>query len=359
MKNHSGLTLFLCSILLVGLSHCVPKNESDNLSSQSLSEMNTKPQINNQHEWDSLKEVVVGRWVRGTLNTTSIDQSMKEMFPYIPLNAWDYLKKAENQLLSDVYPQDDQEYYEEQEDLVKTLESLGVKVRRPDEIEFAITMTTQCYSRDPIITVGNKFIVTNMNFEGRRQETGNYRRIALELAKTYEGEVVSMPPNKPGYPEENAYLEGGDVFVDGYHVYVGMTGNASNDRGIEWLRNELGSDYTVHKIPLNSNVLHLDCAMMLINENLGIICKEDFVDFEALPARLKNREWVEVEPEQAQIMATNGVVVNPGTVILIDHFPDVIERVQDMGIEVIKIPFKKGNYFGGGLRCSYQPITRI
>ena len=57
-------------------------------------------------------------------------------------------------------------------------------------------------------------------------------------------------------------------------------------------------------------------------------------------------------------MATNGIAVNPSTVILIDHFPDVIEKVRAMGIKVIEIPFKKGNYFGGGLRCSYQPITR-
>lgn len=338
------------------LSACSTDNNSTSATDDSAADQ--KPIINNQHEWDPLKEVVVGRWVKGTMSTPTIDRSMKELFPYIPEAAWTYLQKAENQMLSDVYPEDDQLFFDEQENLVRVLDSLGVNVRRPDEIEFPVTATSQCYSRDPIVTIGNKFIVTNMNFEGRRQETGNYRRIALELAAKYEGEVVSMPANKPGYPEENAYLEGGDVFVDGNHVYVGLTGNASNDNGIEWLRNELGEDYTVHKIPLHKNVLHLDCAMMLINENQGIICKEDFVDFDALPDRLKNREWVEVEPEQAQVMATNGVSVDPNTVILIDHFPKVIEAVRAIGVNVVPIPFKKGYFFGGGLRCSYQPITR-
>lgn len=318
----------------------------------------TKSKINNQHEWDALEEVVVGRWVRNTMNTPTVDESMSDFFPYIPQEAWTYLKKAENKMLSDVYPEDDQLYFDEQENLVKTFESLGVKVRRPDEIEFPITATSQCYSRDPILTIGNKFIITNLNYEGRRQETGNYRRIALELAINYEGEVVSMPANKVGYSEDNVYLEGGDVFVDGSDIYVGVSGHASNDKGIEWLQHELGAAYTVHKIPLHKNVLHLDCAMMLINEKQGLICKEDFLDYDALPEKLKNREWVEVSPEQAQVMATNGISVNPTTVILIDHFPEVTKKVRDMGVEVIEIPFKKGYYFGGGLRCSYQPITR-
>ena len=314
--------------------------------------------IQNNYEWDELKEVIVGRWVMNSFNTPTVDESMKDYFPYINEAAWEYMKKAENRMLSDVYPEDDQMYYDEQENLVKTLESLGVKVKRPDEIEFGVTATSQCYSRDPIITIGQKLIITNMKFEGRRQETANYRRIALDLAKNYDGEVVSMPPLKPGYPEENAYIEGGDVFVNGKEIYVGVSGNASNDNGIEWLRKELRSEYKVHKIPLHKNVLHLDCAMMLINEKQGIICKEDFVDYEALPESLKDREWVEVKPEEAQVMATNGVVVNRSTIIMTDAFPHVANQVRALGIEVHEIPFKKANYFGGGLRCSYQPIYR-
>ncbi len=82
-----------------------------------------------------------------------------------------------------------------------------------------------------------------------------------------------MPANNPGYPEENAYLEGGDVFVNGKEIYVGMTGNATNDNGIEWLRETLGNEYIVHKIPLQHHVLHLDCAMMLINEKQASFAK--------------------------------------------------------------------------------------
>lgn len=314
--------------------------------------------IQNNTEYGQLEEAVIGRWVPESFNVPEVDESLAEFFPFIPDAAWEYMKKAENQLISDKYPEDDQKYYQEQEDFVKIVESLGVKVHRPDEIEFPTTGTSQCYSRDPIITIGNKFIITNLRSETRRMETPSYRRIALELAEKYDGEVISMPALKAGYPEENAYLEGGDVFVDGKDIYVGVSGNASNQNGIDFLQEELGSSYTVHAIPLQHHVLHLDCAMMLINDKQGVICKEDFIDFDALPKGLKKREYVEVAPEKAQIMATNGMVINSKTVIMIDAFPDVIAQVRDMGIEVIEVPFAKANYFGGGLRCSFQPIRR-
>ncbi|MBB6462702.1 dimethylarginine dimethylaminohydrolase family protein [Flammeovirga kamogawensis] len=317
-----------------------------------------RKEIQNNHEWDELKEVVVGRWVPNTFVVPKVDLNLKEFFSYIPDESWDYMKKIENNTLSNVFPKDDQEYFDEQENLVKTLRELGVIVHRPDEIEVGVIGTAQCYSRDPIITVGNKFIITNLYNENRRQETPSYRRIALNMAKNYNGEVVSMPALKAGYHKDNVYLEGGDVFVAGNDIYVGISGNASNMKGVEWLQKELGNEYTVHPIPLKPNVLHLDCTLMLINKEQGIICKEDFIDFDAAPESLKNREWVEVKPEEAQIMATNGVVINSKSIIMSDAFPKVANRVREMGIDVKEIPFRKANYFGGGLRCSYQPIFR-
>lgn len=328
------------------------------LNDKNDTEKKSEKIISNNTEWNQLKEVVVGRWDTHTFNVPEVSKDLKAHFLYITDASFKYMEKAQNKLLSEVYPKDDNVYQEETEYLVKKLEELGVTVKRPDAMEFNVTGTSQVYSRDPIITIGNKFIITNMYTEQRRQESANYRRIALDLAKNYDGEVISMPANKLGYHEDNVYIEGGDVFVDGKDIYVGISGNASNEKGIAWLQKTLGEDYKVHAIPLHKNVLHLDCAMMLINEKQGIICKEDFVDYNALPEKLKNREWVMAKPEEAQIMAPNGIVVNSKTILMADAFPHIAKEVRKMGIEVHEIPYKKANYFGGGLRCSYQPITR-
>lgn len=343
----------LITFLAVSLLSCQTNDKS-----VSSTNSDQKMKINNPTEYNQLEEVIVGRWVPGAFEIGKIDTSLKKIAPYVTEEAWEYWAKFENQKLADVFPKDDKRNHDEQENLVKTLEDLGIKVRRPDPNPYPMLVASQCYARDPFITIGDKVILANLMAEQRRYEVANYNRIAQDLTENYEGKIVRMPAMQSGFPKTNAYLEGGDVFVEGKNVYVGITGNATNDNGIEWLRKELGDDYTVHKIPLNANVLHLDCAMMLLNENLGVICKEDFIDYDALPESLKNREWIEVEPKEAQLMATNGVVVNPNTVIVVDAFPHIAKKIREKGTTVIEIPFDKANYYGGGLRCSYHPIRR-
>ncbi len=167
--------LVFYSMIFLFLASCAENRDIESTQTSSgdeSTEISNKISINNPHEWDTLKEAVVGRWVINTFRTPSIDMGMKEQFPYIPEAAWTYLKKSENQLLSDVYKEDDLLYHEEQENLVRIMEENGVVVRRPDEIEFPIIATSQCYSRDPIIAIGDKFIITNMNLrvEDRRPE---------------------------------------------------------------------------------------------------------------------------------------------------------------------------------------------
>ncbi|NME70023.1 dimethylarginine dimethylaminohydrolase family protein [Flammeovirga aprica] len=305
-----------------------------------------------------MTEVVVGRW-GSTLYLPNVDFSLKEFFPYITDEADAMGFEIPGQWYHVEKPEKHQNFIEEQEKLASTLESLGVKVRRPNHYEGnQLDALTTCYSRDPIITIGDKMIVANLRNGSRRAEKGLYLEILLDLAKNYKGEVIMMPDNAPGDVEGNVYLEGGDVFVNGNEIYVGHTGNASNEAGIKWLQETLGDDYKVYKVDLHRDVLHLDCAMMLLNDHQGIICKGDLVNQE-LPGKLKDYEWVEVTKEEANHMATNGVVVNPKTAIMADKYPHIIKEVEDkFGIKVIAIPFDKANYMGGDLRCSYQPIHR-
>ena len=44
-----------------------------------------------------------------------------------------------------------------------------------------------------------------------------------------------------------------------------MSGCASDMAGIDWLQSLLGPRYRVIPVALKSNVLHLDCALALVN----------------------------------------------------------------------------------------------
>ena len=326
--------------------------------SEEMKAKKTKMEIRNNHEWDQLEETVVGSWQGEVFKLNEGVEDFRDVYPYLSESGNELLLKTTKVPMSKADPDTNQRWVDETEKLAEVLEGLGVKVRRPDVLNTNPDETVTIYSRDPIISIGNKFLLTNLKSLGRRVEGAGYKRIALDLARKYDGEVIMMPENRPGMHEDNAYLEGGDVFVNGNEIYVGMTGNATNMNGVEWLRETLGADYTVYVIPLNNDVLHLDCAFTLLSPNQGIICKEDFKDPENLPGKLANYEWVEVTPEEAKAMATNGVVVNSKTLIAIDAFPHVAQEIRDrFGIKVIEMPYEKA-VIGGGMRCSYQPILR-
>ena len=94
-----------------------------------------------------------------------------------------------------------------------------------------------------------------------------------------------MPPPSPHYDETGPFLERGDVELDGYNVYVGMSGNASNAAGIEWLQQFLGPEYRVYTIKRDYSILHLDTVFMLNRPGL-LTYYPEFVD--ELPTPLKH-----------------------------------------------------------------------
>ncbi len=149
-----------------------------------------------------------------------------------------------------------------------------------------------------------------------------------------------MPKNKDGDAKGNVYLESGDVLLNGFEVYVGNSGHASNDAEIKWLQKTLGSNYKVHTIKLDKKVFHLDCAMMLLNDKLGVRCKKEIKS--ELPNSLLKHKWVETTPAEAKIMETNGCIPNSKTVIMDAHHPDLAEEIRMRNHIVIEIPYTAG-----------------
>lgn len=136
-------------------------------------------------------------------------------------------------------------------------------VLRPPESEYLAPHEEggQLYPRDPILVVGRRVIELPMRIPCRRREVFALRPILARLAA--QGfDWISAPIPSPVKPsDDDLFLEGGDVLVDGAQIYVGISGCASTERGAEWLQAILGARYEVHPVHLKRDVLHLDCAM--------------------------------------------------------------------------------------------------
>ena len=123
-----------------------------------------------------------------------------------------------------------------------------------------------------------------------------------------------MPPAVPS-PEEDGggwgpgpFIEGGDVFLLGRDIYVGVSGNATNPAGVRWLQQYLGDGYRVHPIRLTETFLHLDCCLATLRPGLAIVCRDAFVD--GLPDFLDGWTLLDVSLEDAtERLACNGLVM--------------------------------------------------
>jgi N-dimethylarginine dimethylaminohydrolase len=122
---------------------------------------------------------------------------------------------------------------------------------------------------DFFLVIGpNVILLNNLRYPFRRKQIYTVRPILEPLLKNSRAKYVAMPPASPHYDPSDPFLERGDIMLDGCNVYVGISGNASNTEGVEWLKRYLGSEYNVYVIKPAENILHLDTVLTLNKSGL-------------------------------------------------------------------------------------------
>ena len=319
------------------------------------------------HEWGKLKEVVCG------IPHLTIPTSLpKSVYNYAPTEGIKFFEANLGKSLEEADPDLYQKANDQMEATVSILEDRGIKVHRPqpcnrDEQKYLEEIfpasVIQFYPRDPMVVIGNRFIETGLYFPLRRRERFGIRRALAERLASSDAEVVSMPPEVPIPEAEDGswghgpFIEGGDVFLLGRDIYVGVSGNASNSAGVQWLQQYLGAEYRVHEIKLTKKFLHLDCCLATPREGLAIICKEAFVG--GLPDFLKDWQLIELPYVEAkEMLGCNGLVLDEKTIVIHTDLPHLSEALRKAGQEVIETPFDAVYQFAGAFRCWHHPLVR-
>lgn len=336
--------------------------------------------INVDYEWGDLREVIVGLPVM--------------RYPDVGRAAWmakalEVLPESEASKArerSGKHSKHDLDKYArmeaECEELIEILEGLDVTVHRPSELtddlvaanygsEWLPNGYIQAYSRDPIFVVGDFVIELAPGAPNRRAEILGFRKLLGERLAGSAARWVQMPAvdaaamASADYSKDDAIvLEGGDLLVLGKTVLAGTSENpkvGSSARGVEWLRSLLGPEgYTVERVPLREDFLHLDVALSLPRQGLAIACREAMVD--GLPEAIVDWDLIEVSAEQARFLACNGLPVDRDNYILgyneDEDGSTVQEGLEARGIEVHRLAYGHHTEDGGSIRCSTHPLLR-
>jgi N-dimethylarginine dimethylaminohydrolase len=308
------------------------------------------------HEWGKLHEVVIGISPAEDF-TVFHEESMRWMAP----PELELGRKYAGRRLIEIDPDWAQRMEKQADALAELVAHEGVTVHRPERLR-GVERTflapngegAQLFPRDPMIVVGEHVIDSSLRLLCRQRERYGLRPHIQRLA-AQGARWSSVPFGSPGCVD-GPFLEGGDTLLNGHEVYVGMSGCASDMAGIDWLQALLGARYRVIPVALRSNVLHLDCALGLVKPGLLVWCPEKLID--GLPMSLRAWDAITVSKDEANKLATNGLILEEGRMIVDADNTRVIDELRKRKMDVIPLPFDGPIRVGGGLRGAHHPLWR-
>jgi len=353
--------------------------------------------VNSWNEWDPLKHVIVG-----VADGCCIPPAEPASEPKIPVDSdmrgmhgprpKETIDRA-NELL---------------DDFVKLLQKRGIRVDRPEAINFDQEISTPDWKhgsmfgctppRDVLLTVGHEILEATMSYRSRWFEYLCYR----SLLQRYYSEDPNMRHEAAPKPRltENSYkvdylsnsisieerlkmvsrkefvtteeeplFDAADVLRFGRDLVV-QHGFTTNLKGIDWLKRHF-SDHRVHAVnfPGDPYPIHIDASFTPLRPGLIINNPERRLPEEQRDFFFRN-DWEIIDAARPAHnsppplcyssiwLSMNVLVLDPKTVCVEETEVYQAEQLDKLGFEVLSIPFRDVYPFGGALHCNTTDVFR-
>jgi len=334
------------------------------------------------NEWDQLEEVIVGNPLNARFPTRDPSTQLAE-YPDRPIS----------EIPRGPFPQyviDETE--EDLNEFAATLESCGVKVRRPETWPHEATFSTinwesQGYynycPRDVLLVVGDQIIETPNVIRSRSQETFSYRKLLMEYWKSgakwisapkpmlldslFEGVDMEKPTprnDEPAFDAANVLRFGEDLIY-----LVSATGN---EMGGQWLQSVLGDKYRIHYLKDVYYGSHIDSTLVALRPGL-VLANPSRLNDDTLPELLKQWKVIYSPPMEntdrydpeylencigSDWIDMNCFSVSPNLVVVDCNQPTLIKTLEKEGLDVIPLKLRHSKLLGGGPHCVTLDVRR-
>lgn len=200
----------------------------------------------------------------------------------------------------------------------------------------------QVFTRDIGFTLGDHVFISEMAADIRQGEE-------TELQKWLARQGIASERL------EGHRVEGGDVMIDGSHLYVGISSRTSADT-IEHFRKAL-PHLEVIPVSFNEKYLHLDCVFNILSPTEALIFPEA-LDDETVKMLGERYELIPVSAEEQFRLGTNVLSIGNRRVFSQPQNTSVNEQLRKRGFEVLEVDFSEIIKSGGAFRCCTMPIER-
>lgn len=302
--------------------------------------------ISSHNEWDQLKTIVVGdatwaNWPRH--DPVFAMEELKTTWKETPIP-----HGAVAQHIID-------ESNEDLQTLADTLTGLGVKVVRPDTMNFQAHdgMYNYC-PRDRFLIFGETVIDPPMMYPCRDMESQCYHEFF------WDANVIRMPRN------EGLVLDAANILRLGSNKMLFLESASGNRQAYYWLLANLPSNTSIELCNFYSGV-HIDSTIVPLREGL-VLLNGTRVTTDNIPNAFKDWECIFINdvvpqafyqyPYASKWIALNMLVVNPTTVIVDAAQHELIELLARKNFTVIPRTLRHSRTLGGGFHCVTLDLHR-
>lgn len=359
----------------------------------------TKVVVNSWNEWDPLKHVIVGR-PDGTMIQAPE-----------PAIARDFSKDGVPKGLYGPLPDDMLAMASEQMDhFAGLLEKRGIQVDRPTPVDFSQPVSTPDWTqktmfgcmppRDVLLTVGSEILEATMSYRSRWFEYLCYRPLLQRYFQEdpdFRWEAAPKPrltnaSFKPNYWDEyktwsddqkaqamrtgdwilteiEPLFDAADITRAGKDLFI-YHSSVTNSAGINWLRRHF-PDHRVHPLYFReTNPIHIDATFVLLRPGLALSNRQRIPLEPRMVELFKRNDWELVECAEPALdgypplsfcsrwLSMNILMLDPKTVCVDAQEVKQMEQFDQLGFEVVPVPFGAVSAFGGGLHCATADVYR-
>lgn len=329
--------------------------------------------VNSNTEWGTLKEVILGRAEFAQIPTVKRHD----------IHCVDYANYQHTfGLPQGLYPSPIiEETKEDLEIFQKQLESLGVKVHRPELQHFARLHGTGNWStdgyytycpRDSTLIVGNTIIETPMPLRARYFENFAYKKIFKDYfnngsrwISAPKGELLDdlydrTDLSKPTLTEFEPAFDAANVIRCGKDIFY-LVSNSGNKMGAKWLQSTLGEKYTVHVMDNIYAYVHVDTTILPLAPG-KVLLNPSRVNEDNLPAYFKNwdkiwatemtatpfvEDWAPASPW----LGMNVLSISEKLVAVESRQVNLIKQLEQNGFDVMPVQMRHCRTLSGGPHC--------
>lgn len=358
-------------------------------SADLTAESSPPPAVNSHNEWDPLEEVIVGRLEGATIPTAHVSVNHNDPC---------FRARILRMMAGRRYPRwMARRAQRDLDGFIHLLEAEGVKVRRPEVMDFHARSRTPHWSssgfctacpRDVFLVVGNEIIETPSCWRARYFEAHAYRKLFKEyFARGAKWTAAPRPEladdlfdhdyrePKKGEPlryfttEFEPVFDAADFMRCGRDLFC-IRSNVTNLGGIEWLRRHLGPAYRVHEIESRCRrPMHIDTTFLPLAPG-KVLVNPEFLDPGRLPPILKSWD-VLVAPEPDPVneimvrfspcsrwISLNVLMLDEKRVVVDKSQITLIDALKDWGFDPVPCAFLAYGPFGGSFHCATLDVRR-